>query len=247
MPSPFLTNRMSVTFHQPGADNGSPFVVPGYFAADGDAGNTGAHAGNVWRAHFTPPRTGNWTASVAFVTGDDVAVSRSFPDDGDCGTALPSVHGLSTSFVVTESDKTAPDLRSQGRLQYVGERYLRFQGSGEYFVKAGVSQIGVLLSIGRQLGDLSLGLAVPPDPKCSQSFLQFPGRGNPLACPLSTGAPNALSLPCLFIPLSSMPSALIDSPMYYECRSRLQTDSPENLLGCKHAAGTGSRRGNMHP
>jgi len=135
---------MSVTFHQPSADNGSPFVVPGFFAADGDAGNTGAQAGNVWRAHFTPPRTGSWTASVAFVTGDDVAVS----DAGDGGTALSSVHGLSTSFVVTESDKTAPDLRSQGRLQYVGERYLRFQGSREYFVKAGVSQIGVLLSIG---------------------------------------------------------------------------------------------------
>ena len=135
---------MSVTFHQPvpGVDNGSPFVVPGFFAADGDAGNTGAQAGNVWRAHFTPPRIGSWTADVAFVTGDDVAVSSG---DDDGGTVLPGVHGLSTSFVITESDKTAPDLRSQGRLQYVGERYLRFQGSGEYFVKAGVSQIGALL------------------------------------------------------------------------------------------------------
>lgn len=132
---------MSVTFHQPGPPGPSgpgTFIVPGFFAADGNAGNTGADAGSVWRAHFTPPQTGGWTATVAFVTGSDVAINGA----GGGGTALPGVDGLSTSFTVTVSDKVAPDLRSQGRLQYVGERYLRFQGSGEYFVKAGVSLIG---------------------------------------------------------------------------------------------------------
>ena len=41
------------------------------------------------------------------------------------------------SLPVTATDKSAPDMRSKGRLQYVGERYLKFAGTGEYFLKCG--------------------------------------------------------------------------------------------------------------
>ena len=51
-PNPFRDYRLNVTFrHEEGRD---AFVVPGYFAADGDAAETSATSGSRWRVHFTP-------------------------------------------------------------------------------------------------------------------------------------------------------------------------------------------------
>ena len=85
-------------------------------------------------ARFTPPHTGTWSATVGFVTGTDVAVS------GDAGAPVPGVDGLTAHFTVVASDKAAPDLRSKGRLKFVGERYRRFEGNGEYFLKVGADR-----------------------------------------------------------------------------------------------------------
>src|SRR5438046_2412366 len=53
--NPFLDYRMNVTFtHESGT---LKHVVPGYFAADGNAGATSATAGSKWRAHFAPDKT----------------------------------------------------------------------------------------------------------------------------------------------------------------------------------------------
>ena len=55
-PNPFTNFRLNVTFTH---NSGSPtYVVPGYWAADGDAANTSATNGNKWRVHFTPDKTG---------------------------------------------------------------------------------------------------------------------------------------------------------------------------------------------
>ncbi len=54
--------------------------------------------------------------------------------------------GLKGSFKVGETDKVAPDLRAMGRLEYVGERYLKFAGTGEYFLKAGADAPETLLA-----------------------------------------------------------------------------------------------------
>jgi hypothetical protein len=71
-PNPFLDYRVDVTFTH---ESGSPsYRVPGYFAGDGNAGETSATQGNKWRAHFTPDKAGRWNLSVAFVTGKGVAV-----------------------------------------------------------------------------------------------------------------------------------------------------------------------------
>jgi len=40
-------------------------------------------------------------------------------------------------FSIVESDKSGRDFRGKGRLQYVGERYLKFAETGEYFLKCG--------------------------------------------------------------------------------------------------------------
>ena len=129
--NPFLNYRLNVAFTH-GA-TGKTYVVPGHFAADGNAGNSSATAGNQWRVHFAPDQTGEWSYAVDFRKGRWVAVSEK-QDPGVSGAFMDGVTG---SFYVGPTDKTGRDFRSKGRLQYVGERYLKFAETAEYFLKSG--------------------------------------------------------------------------------------------------------------
>jgi len=140
-PNPFVDHRLTVTFAH---ESGIPvYHVPGYFAADGNAANSGAASGNKWRAHFAPDKTGRWEWSVSFVAGKAVAI-----DAAAVGAATPvaPVDGMRGSIQISPSNKTGADLRGRGRLQYVGQRYLRFAGTGEYFLKAGTDSPETLLA-----------------------------------------------------------------------------------------------------
>jgi len=127
-PNPFRDYRLTVTF-----SNGSKrYVVPGFFAADGNAAESSATAGNRWRVHFAPDEVGTWTYRASFRTGPDVAVHL------DPGAGRPAAFdGASGRFDVGPSDKTGRDHRATGRLDYVGEHYRRFAESGRYFLKGG--------------------------------------------------------------------------------------------------------------
>lgn len=127
-PNPFTDYRMDVVFTH---ESGSPsYTVPGYFAADGNAAETSADSGDKWRAHLSPDKTGNWNYQVLF----------------SLKGAPTEWNGITGSFEVSESDKTGRDFRAHGRLQYVGERYLKFAGTGEYFLKAGADAPETLLA-----------------------------------------------------------------------------------------------------
>ena len=130
-PNPFLDYRLNVTFKHPEA--GKSYVVPGYFAADGNAANTGADAGNKWRVHFAPGEVGAWTYNVAFRKGPNVAVS----EDQSAGVSAGFMDGQSGTFRIAPTDKTGRDFRGKGLLQYVGKHHLRFAETGEYFLKCG--------------------------------------------------------------------------------------------------------------
>ena len=136
-PNPFTDYRFDVTFSH--ADGGSTFTVPGYFAADGDAANTGAQAGRVWRAHFAPDRPGAWRYRISFHHGRNVAVERG-------GEPLAPFDGLSGKFDVGPTDKRGRDFRAHGWLRYVGRHHLQFAGSGEFFLKAGPDSPETLLA-----------------------------------------------------------------------------------------------------
>ena len=55
-PNPFTDYRLNVTFSK----GAKTYDVPGYYAADGNAANTSATAGNKWRVHFAPCEAGQW-------------------------------------------------------------------------------------------------------------------------------------------------------------------------------------------
>ena len=133
-PNPFVDIRMETTFTH--AD-GTTYVVPGYFAADGNAGESSAQSGTQWRTNFAPDRTGDWQYTASIVKGTQAAI--------DAKAAVEPIFESQGSFVVAASDKPDGDFRSQGRLKYVGKRYLQHLGSGKYFLKAGADAPETLL------------------------------------------------------------------------------------------------------
>lgn len=128
-PNPFSDYRLEISFTK----GSRTLKVPGYFAADGNAHETGASEGNVWRAHFCPPETGSWDYTVSFRSGTDVAIT----DDEFAGSPVAILDGITGTVDVSESDKSGRDLRGKGRLTYVGAHHLQFAGTGQWFVKAG--------------------------------------------------------------------------------------------------------------
>ena len=127
-PNPFTDYRLLVTFR-----NGDySVVVPGFYAADGNAGEASADRGNVWRVHFSPNMPGEWSYNASFRTGPNIALSPAQHAGSQTG-----FNGERGSFVVKPTDKTGRDFRHHGRLEYVGEHYFRFAGSGDYYLKGG--------------------------------------------------------------------------------------------------------------
>lgn len=129
-PNPFRDYRLNVTFTH--AASGVRYRVPGYWAADGNAAESSATAGNRWRVHFIPDREGEWRWEASFRRGPDVAMSL----EAEAGSPA-AFDGARGAFEVTPSDKQPPDFRAKGLLRYTGEHYLRHAGNGEYFLKGG--------------------------------------------------------------------------------------------------------------
>jgi hypothetical protein len=130
--NPFTDYRLDVTFRN--AATGEALVVPGYFAADGDAGDSGATSGDVWRVHFAPPDDGTWTWEASFRTGRDVAASTG----AGAGASAGFFDGEAGPLSVLPTDKSGPDFRGKGMLEYVGDNHYVFSGTGERFLKGGV-------------------------------------------------------------------------------------------------------------
>lgn len=127
--NPFLNYRLNVKFSHTNSDK--EYLIPGYFAADGNAGNTSAEGGNIWKVHFTPDETGDWLYEVNFKKGKWASVRTS-----EKLKSAEFMDGTSGKITIAETDKSGRDFRGKGRLQYVGERYLKFQ-NGDYFLKCG--------------------------------------------------------------------------------------------------------------
>jgi hypothetical protein len=127
----FRDHRLDVTFSK----GDKTLRVPGYFAADGKAAESSAISGNQWRVKFTPNEAGEWKYSVSFREGSDIAVPA--VSSPTAGKSAGAPDGETGSFIVKPADPGAPGFYGKGNLTYVGEHYLQFQGSKEWFVKAG--------------------------------------------------------------------------------------------------------------
>jgi hypothetical protein len=140
-PNPFLDRRLDVHFTH--AASGQALSVPGFFAADGQAAETSATGGQVWRAHFTPPLAGIWSYQASFRAGSGVAV-----DDDPLAGSPADFDGQYGGFSVAPTGPAAPGFLSEGRLVHDGGHYLRFAGSGRPFLKGGADSPENLLAFG---------------------------------------------------------------------------------------------------
>jgi hypothetical protein len=127
-PNPFLDYRLNVTF----TTVKKQYIVPGYYAADGDAAETSANSGNKWRVHFVPDEVGRWSYKASFRAGSDIALNS----DPKAGKSVGFI-GANGTFTIGPTNKRGRDLRGKGFLKYVGKRYLRFVETGEFFLKGG--------------------------------------------------------------------------------------------------------------
>ncbi|MEE9321934.1 MAG: DUF5060 domain-containing protein [Granulosicoccus sp.] len=122
-PNPFLDFRLNIALTGP---DGNQSVVPGFFAGDG----VGGGSGNVWRIRFTPDEPGEWSYSVNFKTGTSIAV-------GDAAGLAVGENGAAGKFTVAVRNPSAPGFLADGRLDYVGEHYLK-QADGGFWIKGGI-------------------------------------------------------------------------------------------------------------
>jgi hypothetical protein len=127
-PNPFRDYRLSVTF----VKGKKQYVVQGYYAADGNAAQSSAAAGDKWRVHFVPDEVGRWSFVASFRTGSDIALS----DKAGSGSGT-AFDGATGTLDISDTDKTGRDHRAKGLLKYVGKRYLQFAQTGDYFIKGG--------------------------------------------------------------------------------------------------------------
>ncbi len=139
-PNPFLDRRLNVTFTSPSS---TTYVVPGYYSADGNAAETTATTGNIWHVKFTPDEEGQWSFSASFREGTNVAITTAqAPSDGVANTPID---GQSGNFTIIATDKTGVDFRGKGKLKYTGEHFMKWSGTGDYFLEFGADSPEVFL------------------------------------------------------------------------------------------------------
>lgn len=126
--NPFLDYRLDVTFTK-GTES---YKVPGFYAADGQAAESSAMEGNVWKVHFRPHLPGTWNYRLSFLKGKNIAIL-----DGDPGGEPVGAHGQEGTFEIEASDKSAPDFRARGRVINGGRGYFKIQGTDKLWIKNG--------------------------------------------------------------------------------------------------------------
>jgi hypothetical protein len=136
-PNPFLDYRLNATF----TNGDKSYIVPGFYAADGNAAETSAAGGNRWQVRFCPDATGEWHYRLSFRTGRYIAVS----DSADEGMPVAG-DGMAGTFTVGPADTEGPF--SKGKLRYIGQRYLQYAETGAYFLKAGADSPENFLAYG---------------------------------------------------------------------------------------------------
>lgn len=129
--NPFTECDMKIRFSN-GENN---YTVSAYFAADGNAAETSASSGNVWRVKFSPDALGEWTYEV------------SFKQNGKGSDAAHVLDGRTGEFMVIPGDFPESDFRHHGKLRVTnGSGYQQFAGSKKYFLKGGTDSPETLLA-----------------------------------------------------------------------------------------------------
>ena len=128
--NPFTDYRLQVEFTQ----GDKVMRIPGFYAADGNAAETSATEGGVWRVFFTPPTAGQWSYTVSFKKAYLLAVD----DDPYRGDPVTPHDGKKGSINVVAKTDAATGFEKTGRLMYNRSAYL-YTEDGEPILKFGAN------------------------------------------------------------------------------------------------------------
>ena len=126
--NPFTDYLMHVVFSH---SSGQTIELEGYYAGDGDAGNTSASSGDIWQAKFMPQQKGDWQYSASLYSGIDVV----FADKKSLTQAEPVVTQKG-EFAVSDAAPDASIFAKNGQLS-VHKGYFFFPHTQRYWIKAG--------------------------------------------------------------------------------------------------------------
>lgn len=126
MPNPFTDYRLDVTFTC-GEENR---LIRGFYSADGNAAESSATCGNVWKVRFCPEKVGVWHYEAKLFKGTDAAINAASSEE-----EVKLVASTGSFNVVNNSEQTK-DFRTRGKLIADGRNY-RFAHSEERWLKGG--------------------------------------------------------------------------------------------------------------
>ncbi|MFS4467948.1 DUF5060 domain-containing protein [Maribacter sp. 2210JD10-5] len=127
--NPFLNYRLHVVFK----NGDKEYKVRGFYAADGNAAETSAKSGNIWKVKFTPDAVGEWSYKAILHHGDSIALSKDLTSG-----AQVEITNADGSFMIDKTDKEGTDFRAHGRL-LASKGYYKFQDSDKYWIKGGAN------------------------------------------------------------------------------------------------------------
>lgn len=125
--NPFLNYLLLVEFEH--AEDQK--TIRGFYAADGNAGETSADSGNIWQVRFSPEKTGSWGYTASLYRGDSISIKLNL--EGAEKIGLSNSRG---SFEVERHKNSGRDFRGKGKL-ITSNGFLRFDDTGAYFLKMG--------------------------------------------------------------------------------------------------------------
>ena len=128
--NPFTDYKIQVDF----SIGNRRLSVPGFYAADGNAAETSASSGGVWRVMFTPDQVGEWTYHVYFKKGKNLSIS----EDKYSGVPIEKHHDKKGVIKVLPAKPDAKLFAKRGRLQHHNSGYFHTK-NGQPILKMGTN------------------------------------------------------------------------------------------------------------
>ena len=127
--NPFLNYRLNVELR----NKDTKQIIHGFYATDGNAAETSATSGNIWKAKFTPNKTGKWSYKATLYKGDSIALKSNFETE-----EIINISNAEGNFIVLDSDKEGNDFSAHGRLEAY-KSYFKFRNTDKYWLKVGAN------------------------------------------------------------------------------------------------------------
>ena len=126
--NPFLNYRLEVEF----SNGNNSQTIRGFYSADGNAAESSAESGSVWKVRYLPPTAGKWTYKAKLLHDENIAINLN-----EDATQI-ELSNESGEFVIQKTGTTKNGLIGKGIMQ-VKNGYLQFPKNNEYIIKVGAN------------------------------------------------------------------------------------------------------------